>query len=179
MPVSSTTSKTPCATDSSPASSTAQSLPEVELVPVTTLEQVETMRLLRNACREWMTRDTSEISQKRQSLWWGMLDKEKTRCYLLMLVARERPLDTTHPSLATLGYGVVNSKDGFDWLSGGLASSWRGQGYGKRLFRLLVDACALPPKLEVLRFNEAAVATYLSLGFEECGGTAEVMEMML
>lgn len=124
------------------------------LVEVTEIAQLESARVIRNSCREFMTRDNQEILPDQQLSWWAMLPAGQR--LFLFSVAR-----------AYVGYGFIREEDGKSWLSGGLAPEWRGRGLGTMLFRLLIAAADGPCKLEVLESNPRAKRVYDGLGFRE------------
>ena len=48
---------------------------------VTSDSDVETLRVIRNSCRNFMTRQTHEIDKDSQMMWWQKLDKTiKMKC---------------------------------------------------------------------------------------------------
>ncbi len=128
-----------------------------------TPEDAEAMRLVRNSCREFMTFDTHEISVEEQQQWFARLDRQRTEPYVL------------HQGVETriIGYGLISRREWDRWyVSGGLLPEWRGQGYGLRLFRALVDNVRRknePCWLAVRPDNERAKRLYESLGFEVVG----------
>jgi ribosomal protein S18 acetylase RimI-like enzyme len=138
------------------------------LVQVVTFEQVEHVRQIRNTCREFMTRDRSEISEQRQLQWW-VNRTESFQLFLFCFGTRE------------IGYGMIRQDPapGRQWLSGGLAPGWRGLGLGDVLFRLLARIAEPPCHLEVLVSNERARKIYERIGFNEVGREGEVVTMEL
>lgn len=123
------------------------------------LDDYEHLRVIRNACREFMTRDQSEISPEMQMRWRESLPSTSS-AYLF--------LDNAMPC----GYGLIRNDDEDSWLSGGLLAPYRGRRLGTVLFALLVSRAPKTPALEVLSSNARAIATYQKLGFfvEKSGG---------
>jgi len=115
---------------------------------VTTVEDAQIVRAIRNACRHYMTRDARSISEEQQAAWFESLD-ENVSLYLLDEV----------------GYGMTRTDESGSWLTGGLLPSVRGQGHGEALFRHLVASSPAPWLLEVLRGNAPAFSLYRKLGF--------------
>jgi len=127
------------------------------LAPALTLADAEAMRIVRNACRQFMTNDTREISAEDQRLWFAILDRSTMRPFVYRVDDQ------------VIGYGLIKFVDNRWWISGGLLSGWRGYGHGKRLFSALADLVRVDGKtcwLTVREDNFVARRTYLSLGFE-------------
>lgn len=130
------------------------------LVPVEEGQEVETLRQIRNDCRQCMTRYQDEITRSQQTAWWNSLDRRKTRPFLLK------------QGYEPIGYGLIrrDEKDRL-WLTGALKEEYRGNGYGRFLFQSLVDLCEGECWLEVWQDNVPALRLYESLGFEVQGAT--------
>ena len=131
------------------------------LWPATTDADAEAMRVIRNSCRQFMTRDTSEIDPARQRAWFAALDRAVTKPWLYRV-------DGT-----AAGYGLVRLEAGRWWLSGGLLPSWRGRGHGRRLFAALAEIAGRPCWLDVRADNAAARRLYERLGFAVAGERAD------
>lgn len=119
-------------------------------------ENLEVLRLIRNSCREFMTRNNKEISPEDQIAWFNKID--------IMVQPFIFKLDGL-----PIGYGLLKIENNYALLSGGLIEDFRNKGYGKILFNMLIDKTlniGLVPKLEVLKTNIRAVKTYRALGFE-------------
>lgn len=139
------------------------------LAPATTLADAEAMRLVRNECRMFMTKDTHEISQAEQELWWATLEHSTTRPFIY-LVGMLDDISDLSINYTTIGYGLIRQIDRKWWISGGLLPKFRGQGHGKLLFGALADIVnkteRKPCWLEVRASNTAARRLYMSLGFQ-------------
>lgn len=125
------------------------------------------MRLVRNTCSSFMTRDQSEISIWRQLRWWYTLPCS-TRPYVV-----EDDGDI-------IGYGLLVVDHPHGLLTGGLLPEVRGCGLGTDLFRYLAEeaeALGLVPWLEVRESNAAGRRVYEKLGFVEVGRMHGVIEM--
>ena len=85
------------------------------------IEDVEALRLLRNAGREWFG-DPREISSGDQIAWWEA-NKENVRCVLV----GEPPI----------GYGMISHREGRLWISLGVDRVARGQGWGRKIYELI------------------------------------------
>jgi hypothetical protein len=85
---------------------------------------VEQLRLIRNECREFMTRNTSEISKEQQQQWYKNLNKETNEAYLFYSVFHGVAYET-------IGYGYIRVEDNSVLLTGGMTLGSRGKGYVK------------------------------------------------
>lgn len=132
---------------------------------ITTLEDAQRMRVIRNQCRTFMTRDPREITEEDQATWWHRLaemDRTGLEAYLFF----EEPTGDVEP----VGYGIVRWPPGeLPLLTGGLIPEARGLGYGRELFRWLMARVDGPCRLEVLLSNTTARVLYAKLGFVEVG----------
>lgn len=115
--------------------------------------QMERLRRIRNSCREFMTRDTHEITIEEQAAWAKSLDRTVC-CPFLLWVEGD-----------AIGYGLIRKEGEQWWLSGGLLPEWRGKGWGTILFGLLLMKAPRPVYLEVKLSNRKAVRLYAKLGF--------------
>ncbi len=115
------------------------------------------LRRLRNHCREFMTNDTTHITELQQDDWWKRIQHDLDVQPFLFYRA-----DTMEP----VGYGMARRIAGDWWVSGGLLSGFRGLGFGTEIFQRLVDRTGVPCWLDVRDTNLAAKATYKKLGFE-------------
>lgn len=113
----------------------------------------EAMRQIRNSCREFMTRDTREITEDEQAAWVEGLDRAAV-CPCLLFVKGE-----------PIGYALLRKEGEQWWVSGGLLPEWRGRGWGTILFGLLLMKAPRPVYLEVKLSNAKAVRLYAKLGF--------------
>ena len=143
--------------------------------PVTTAEQAETVRVIRNHCRQYMTRVTESIGPEEQLSWWLSLDKQKNKLFLFRVTAQDVPGIIYEEDI---GYGLCRLIGDKWWVSGGLAPEWQGKGFGKRLFEFLVEQTGVPCWLEVLTHNMRAYNTYKNLGFVETDHDGNVTTMV-
>ena len=141
------------------------------LKKIESLDEAMILRNIRNQCKDFMTRDTSYISEEQQKRWFANL-KDDVKIYLLYLV------DFGVIS-SPIGYGLIREEGGFSLVSGGLIESCRGKGYGKILFDYLVKNVDKehPIKLEVLKNNTRAFVIYNKLGFRVVKDDGEVISM--
>lgn len=143
------------------------------LIHVTTFEQAELMRQIRNTCREFMTNNNGEISPAQQRAWFQSIkdNQDELRIFPFLYEPRRGRGEP-------LGYGIIryqgptgpNLKTEPKWiLSGGLLPAWRGKGLGVDLFWELADyvhqAFKATAWLTVWQSNERAWRSYLKAGF--------------
>lgn len=126
-------------------------------------KDIETVRMIRNQNRMFMTNNTCEISVDAQNVWWDNLDKKDTWLYLVEVGA--------HGVIVyDCGYGMVRFEDGVALLSAALGESCRGIGLGEKTFRFLIEEALTRTndiRLEVLGTNTVAHTLYKKLGFKE------------
>lgn len=130
---------------------------------VTTSAEAENLRLIRNQCKDYMTRSTSFITPEQQEEWFKTAFK-KYELYIAYYIE--------HGSIAVdAGFGVIHLEDNEYLLTGGLVPEYRDKGLGTPLFKFLVDNCnkQQPIRLEVLKTNTRALKTYEKLGFIQTG----------
>jgi len=143
------------------------------MVPVKTESDVEILRQIRNVCKNFMTRNTDEISYEQQQNWYKNLNKENNKLFLLHKIYYGVAAEI-------VGYGYIRIEDGTVLLTGGLIESERGKGYGQILFEYLVknsEQFNLPIKLEVLKTNMKAFAVYNKIGFRVIGDDGKIIKM--
>jgi ribosomal protein S18 acetylase RimI-like enzyme len=146
---------------------------DLVFVPIKSDCDVENLRTIRNECRNFMTRNTNEISKEQQKNWYSNVDKEKNKLFLLHQIHHG-------VTASPVGYGYIRIEDDHILLSGGLVESERGKGYGQLLFHSLVQNSkkfGLPIKLEVLKTNTVAFSIYSRLGFKFTGDDGKIITM--
>jgi len=134
---------------------------------------VEQLRLIRNECKNFMTRNTSEILKEQQQQWYKNLNKEINELYLFNSVL-------FGVAVSSIGYGYIRIENDSVLLTGGITSSERGKGYGYILFDYLVKNAKkfnLPIKLEVLKTNTVALSVYNKLGFKATYDDEKLIKM--
>lgn len=145
----------------------------VSLSPISNMRDVETVRTHRNACKDFMTRNTEYISSEQQAKWYYELDKDNNRLLLLNKIHHGAVVED-------IGYGYIRVENGEVLLTGGITSNERGKGYGYILFKNLVifaEKYGLPIRLEVLKTNAAGIATYKKVGFKTIGEDDKIYRM--
>jgi ribosomal protein S18 acetylase RimI-like enzyme len=146
---------------------------ELIMIPVKTESDVETLRQIRNVCKNFMTRHTDEITYEQQQNWYKNIDKDSNKLYLLHKIYCGSVGDI-------IGYGYIRIEDGCVLLTGGLIESERAKGYGHILFEYLVknsEQFKIPIKLEVLKTNMKAFSVYNKIGFRVTADDGKVIKM--
>jgi ribosomal protein S18 acetylase RimI-like enzyme len=126
---------------------------------VTTAAEAEMLRVIRNKCKDYMTRSTDYITPEQQQEWFKTAYK-KYELYIAYVIE--------HGAVVVdAGFGVIHLEDEEYLLTGGLVPEYRDKGLGTPLFKFLVDNCnkQQPIRLEVLKTNTRAFKTYEKLGF--------------
>ena len=138
---------------------------------VTTSAEAENLRIVRNQCREYMTRSTDFITPEQQEEWF----KTAFRKYDLYIAYAVEP----GVCIVDAGFGVVHKNEDEFLLTGGLVPEYRDKGLGKIIFKFLVDQChkSLPIRLEVLKTNTRAYKTYEGLNFKVTGENEKLFFM--
>jgi len=137
-------------------------------------EKAEELRVLRNECSEWMTKDTSKISKRRQRKFFKQkILTGKIEGFLLY--------DNGKPA----AYGlVVWDDEGRAWSSTGVKTSSRGRGHGRNVTIEVVNrarAYGVPTWAEVRCDNAGQQRICRSVGyvvvdtFERDGLTIDLM----
>lgn len=146
------------------------------LSEVNTHDKAESLRLIRNECRTFMTNNTEEISPEQQKNWYENLDRSQMIPYLFVE-------SVAGVCFLPIGYGILRVKDGVTLLTGGLKESQRNQGLGTELFLCLIDKAKeifnQPIHLEVRLDNLRAQKLYQNLGFKPCHQTDDILQMEL
>lgn len=121
-------------------------------------ERAEELRVLRNECAEWMTRDTGQISAERQQQFYR--DKVVTGKIEGFLM-----LDGGEP----VAYGLlIWDEEGRAWSSTGVKASRRGAGFGRAVTVENVrraHARGVPMWAEVRRDNAGQQKICHSIGY--------------
>ena len=138
---------------------------------VTTSNEAEMLRVIRNQCKSYMTRNTSEITPEEQLEWFKTAYK-KYELYIAYAVEYGA-------CIVDAGYGLIHLNEKEYMLTGGLVPEYRDKGLGTILFKFLIDNCnkQIPIRLEVLKDNLRALKTYERLNFTTTGETDKIFIM--
>lgn len=115
---------------------------------------VEALRQLRNAGREWL-RDTREISEREQRSWWLTRDAARLRACLI-----------TNDAGDVIGAGVLSLRADRWWITVLVAPERRGRGVGTFIYRLLACAPPGPVWAEIRKDNTASVRAATAAGYQ-------------
>ena len=138
---------------------------------VTTSNEAEMLRVIRNQCKDYMTRNTSEITPEEQLEWFKTAYK-KYELYIAYAVEYGA-------CIVDAGYGLIHLNEKEYMLTGGLVPEYRDKGLGTILFKFLIDNCnkQIPIRLEVLKDNLRALKTYERLNFTTTSETDKIFTM--
>jgi RimJ/RimL family protein N-acetyltransferase len=122
---------------------------------VKTLEEVETVRQIRNSGRQWMTRNTAEITPEQQRAWW------LTACHdpnLQLWLFSEAATD--------IGYGLLRLEADRRWCSLAVLPRYQGQDYGTAIYRWLALSTLEDVWAEILADNTPSIRACLKAGYQ-------------
>ena len=97
---------------------------------VTTSNEAEMLRVIRNQCKDYMTRNTSEITPEEQLEWFKTAYK-KYELYIAYAVEYGA-------CIVDAGYGLIHLNEKEYMLTGGLVPEYRDKGLGTNLFKLFL-----------------------------------------
>lgn len=123
-------------------------------IAVTTEEQAEQVRQIRNAGREWMTRDTREIGPDEQAAWFRNGGATSARIWLM------------YEAETAIGYGLLRREGDRVWCSLAVLPQHRGHGYGTAIYRYLALSTAESVWAEILADNTPSLRAALRAGFQ-------------
>lgn len=124
-------------------------------------QNLDTLRVIRNSCRQYMTNATDEIFSEQQKEWFKLIDKNKTVVFLMTIEEEEKSVP--------IGYGLVSFLNDHSILSGGLIEQYRDGGHGRALFEKLIAIGSENDRLVTLAVREDNVRArrlYERLGFK-------------
>lgn len=123
---------------------------------VETDRDVETLRQIRNACRQFLTGDTSHIDEERQRRWWASRDPHTLPIWLFSVDGVD------------VGYSLLRwDADDKGWcITVAILSEWRGKGLGTAMHRFLLAQKPGEPLIsKQLKTNVAAFKSAQAGGF--------------
>lgn len=118
-------------------------------------QDLEILRQIRNSGRQWMTRDTREITHEQQQAWW------KDTCH-------DPSLDVWlfSEALTTIGYGLLRIEGGREWCSLAVLPRYQRQGYGTQIYRWLALTTSQDVWAEILADNTPSIRAALKAGYQ-------------
>jgi len=123
--------------------------------PVKTLEEVETLRQIRDSGRQWMTRNTAEITPEQQRAWWLTACRDPNlRLWLFSEAATD------------IGYGLLRLEADRLWCSLAVLPRYQGQGYGTVIYRWLALSTTEAVWAEILADNTPSIRACLKAGYQ-------------
>ena len=125
------------------------------------------LRIIRNSCREFMTKNTSLISAGEQEEWWTNLDQENNWYWIFYNETFTEPV----------GFVGLNRREDKMFATYGLLPRWRGKGLGAELVEFSQWAAQDELTIEVRTDNIRAVKLYQKMGFREHWSLNGIMEM--
>jgi RimJ/RimL family protein N-acetyltransferase len=114
----------------------------------------EIVRQIRNSGRQWMTRDTAEITAEAQRAWWAKRDPRVCPIWIASIAATD------------IGYGLLRREGDRLWASLAVLPQFRGQGYGTMIYRWLALATLEPVWAEILADNTPSIRACLRAGYQ-------------
>jgi glycosyltransferase involved in cell wall biosynthesis len=122
-------------------------------------EQFEALRILRNECRETMTRHTEEISKVEQAAWAKTVSEPDSGFWpFLFSVREEQPFEY-------VGFMLLKRVAGKMLVTYGLGEKHRGKGHARAIMQFALDACMGNAYAEVLETNKASLHLHRELGW--------------
>ena len=124
--------------------------------------KAESVRKIRNQCRNYMTRNNNYISKTNQKKWFH----SSIGAFETFLVGAIED----GVIYIEVGYGLIKIEPNIFYLTAALVPTYRGMGHGNEIFNFLIKRCKSinPGKkilLEVKSDNFNAIKLYRKLGF--------------
>ena len=119
---------------------------------VTTLEQAQLVRIIRNTVRHYMTQYTNFIDSRDQSNWFVSLIQGNDDIQLYLYYDEYD---------SVIGYGMVNNQYG----TLALLEEFRNKGYGTEIYKHL-HSLYKPLKIEIYCDNNPSLISALKAGFK-------------
>jgi RimJ/RimL family protein N-acetyltransferase len=121
----------------------------------TTEWDAEVIRIIRNTGRQWMTRDTHEISYAAQQSWWKTRDPDSCWIYIARIAETD------------IGYGMLRLLDDDRWWASlAVLPRYQGNGYGSEIYRYLALSTAQDVWAEILADNTPSIRACLRAGYQ-------------
>jgi RimJ/RimL family protein N-acetyltransferase len=115
---------------------------------------LETLRQIRNSGRQWMTRDSREITPAEQRAWWAARDPSTCLVFLF----REAQTD--------VGYGLLRLENGRWWCSLAVLPQHQRRGHGAAIYRWLALSVSGDVWAEILADNTPSIRACLRAGYQ-------------
>jgi glycosyltransferase involved in cell wall biosynthesis len=134
-------------------------------------EQFEALRILRNECRESMTRHKEEISLAEQAEWAKWVKTPDSGYWPFLFSIRD------DQPFAYVGFMLLRLIDGKMWVTYGIGNKFRGKGLAKPIFRFALDACMGPAYAEVGEQNKASLHLHQEMGWVNTGYANGIIQL--
>lgn len=125
----------------------------IQEIPITTLEQAQILREIRNELRQYMTRDTKFITPDTQAQWFKTYILSDGAAYLY-----RNEYD------CIVGYGYVRVVDDKAWGSLAVKPEFQGRGYGTQIYKHMI-AIAGELWIEIYADNVESLGAAVKAGF--------------
>jgi len=137
---------------------------------VDSLQEVLTVRSLRNACRQYMTNYQGRISLFRQVLWYfnDYRHARRASTFLLYLCYSEAG--------SPVGYGALRLQDHQFYVTACVGPDYRGKGYGKAILAEMISIAQEKNRdlvAEIWVTNERSITMHEKAGFTLCPRSAK------
>jgi RimJ/RimL family protein N-acetyltransferase len=113
----------------------------------------EVVRVIRNTGRQWMTRDTREITYDAQQAWWSNRNPKECPIWIASIAATD------------IGYGLLRYDAGRWWASLAVLPRYQGNGYGSGIYTYLALSTVEDVYAEILADNTPSIKACLSAGY--------------
>lgn len=121
----------------------------------TTEWDAEVVRIIRNSGRQWMTRDTREITYAQQQGWWSIRNPDICWVYIGRI------------SETDVGYGMLRLLDDDRWWASlAVLPRYQGNGYGTQIYQHLALSTDQDVWAEILADNTPSIKACLNAGFQ-------------
>ncbi len=125
-------------------------------VLVTTLEDAQTVRMIRNQLKGYMTNDSTHITPEQQTLWFDKYRRSGNKLYLYYE-------DSTD---SVVGFGYVRvQEDKKLWGTLAVLPEFQSKGYGTEIYRHMTRYAGTL-WIEIYANNNASLIAALKSGFE-------------
>jgi ribosomal protein S18 acetylase RimI-like enzyme len=130
----------------------------LEAIPVSTSDQVETLRRIRNATAMGFSHDNTQISETAQRAWW-VVHRHRIRVWLY------------YHSGVLVGFGMLRqTPDGAWWNSLGVLPKYQGRGFGSAITADLLEQHDGVLPASVRQDNHRGIAMHRADAWERVPG---------
>lgn len=134
---------------------------QLAFLPVTALDAVEAVRVLRNSGREWLF-DQRYVSRAEQAVWWN---------------AEPRRLWLAADGSSVVGFMHLQDKDGLTLVTLVVAPNLRSKGYGTEIYRRAPGLAGGPVHAAIWNRNSASIAAATRAGYRPVDAPGELVSL--